>query len=54
MITLTTFTPSPGSYVLVYTGNGSVINTTQGLASLVYRYLGHCQGPQRGATCTSS
>jgi ABC-type transport system substrate-binding protein len=41
MITLTTFTPSPGSYVLVYAGNGSIINTTQGFATLVYRYPGH-------------
>jgi len=41
MITLTTFTPSPGSYVLIYAGNGSIINTTQGFATLVYRYPGH-------------
>jgi ABC-type dipeptide transport system, periplasmic component len=27
--------------VLVYAGNGSIINTTQGFASLVYRYPGH-------------
>jgi Bacterial extracellular solute-binding proteins, family 5 Middle. len=40
-VTLTTFTPSPGSYALVYAGNGSIINTTQGFASLVYRYPGH-------------
>ncbi|ESQ24272.1 MAG: Bacterial extracellular solute-binding protein, family 5 Middle [uncultured Acidilobus sp. JCHS] len=41
MITLTTFTPSPGSYVLIYAGNGSIINTTQNFASLLYRYPGH-------------
>jgi ABC-type transport system substrate-binding protein len=41
MITLTTFTPSRGSYVLIYAGNGSVINTTQNFASLLYRYPGH-------------
>jgi len=40
-ITLTSFTPSPGSYVLIYAGNGSIINTTANYANLLYRYPGH-------------
>ncbi|MGC9112872.1 ABC transporter substrate-binding protein [Acidilobus sp.] len=40
-ITISTFTPSAGSYVLIYTGNGSIINTTKSYASLYYAYPGH-------------
>ena len=41
MVTVTSFSPSPGSYVLFYTGNGTIINTTQNYASVLYRYPGH-------------
>ncbi|ESQ25302.1 MAG: Bacterial extracellular solute-binding protein, family 5 Middle [uncultured Acidilobus sp. OSP8] len=34
------FTASPGSYVLFYVGNGSVVNSTSGYATVVYRYPG--------------
>ena len=40
-LTVSAFKPSPGSYLLIYTGNGSVINTTQGYANLYYKYPGH-------------
>ncbi|MGC9071804.1 MAG: ABC transporter substrate-binding protein, partial [Acidilobus sp.] len=41
MVTITSFTPSSGSYALVYAGNGTVINTTTNYVSVLYRYPGH-------------
>ncbi|MGC9113176.1 MAG: hypothetical protein ACP5H1_07145, partial [Acidilobus sp.] len=40
-ITVTSYSPSPGQYVIIYTGNGSAVNSTTGSVQVTYAYPGH-------------
>ena len=40
-LAVTGFEPRPGSYVLFYLGNGSVVNSTTGSIQVAYPYPGH-------------